>query len=163
DAMASPRVTSRADVATDEKAMTAAGDREGAAGGEAVLGATDQDTAQHLLHRSLTRLRAREYERADRPAVPAEPLLEVEDLRVAVPGAHGDIDIVDGASFRVRAGETMGLVGESGSGKSVTALAMMGLLPRTARITGSVRLGGTDLLGLPPQQLNALRGHEIAM
>src|SRR5699024_10017157 len=114
-------------------------------------------------HRSLTRLRARESERADRPTVSAEPLLEVEDLRVAFPGAHGDIDIVDGASCRVRAGETMGLVGESGSGKSVTALAMMGLLPRTALITGSVRLGGTDLLGLPPQQLNALRGHEIAM
>src|SRR5690625_6187682 len=75
---------------------------------------------------SLTRLRVRESERGDRPVVEAEPLLEVEDLRVAFPAAHGDIDIVDGASFRVRPGETMGLVGESGSGKSVTALAMMG-------------------------------------
>src|SRR5699024_1860724 len=81
----------------------------------------------------------------------------------AFPAAHGDIDIVDGASFRVRPGETMGLVGESGSGKSVTALAMMGLLPRTARISGQVRLGGTDLLSLSPAKLNARRGHEIAM
>ena len=181
DALASPRVTTKADVASDEKTMARSGGEDaaveaGAAGpvpdadpgrpeldGEAVLGATDEETAHRLLMESLTRLRVRESERGDRPVVEAEPLLEVEDLRVAFPAAHGDIDIVDGASFRVRPGETMGLVGESGSGKSVTALAMMGLLPRTARISGQVRLGGTDLLSLSPAKLNARRGHEIAM
>src|SRR5690625_6412013 len=57
----------------------------------------------------------------------------------------------------------MGLVCNYGSGKSVTALAMLGLLPRTARISGQVRLGSTDLLSLSPAKLNARRGHEIAM
>src|SRR5699024_4369470 len=123
--------------------------------GETVLGVTDAETTRRLLLESLTRLRVRESERPERPTIEAEPLLEVEDLRVAFPAAHGDIDIVDGVSFQVRPRETMGLVGESGSGKSVTALAMMGLLPRTARISGRVRLGGTDLLGLSPGQLNA--------
>ena len=164
DALASPRVTTKADVASDEKTMARSGGEDAAGGdAEAVLGATDKGTARRLLMESLTKLRVRETERADRPVIEAEPLLEVEDLRVAFPAAHGDIDIVDGASFRVRPGETMGLVGESGSGKSVTALAMMGLLPRTARVSGQVRLGGTDLLSLSPGQLNARRGHEIAM
>ena len=87
----------------------------------------------------------------------------VQDLRVAFPSAHGDVDVLDGVSFRVRPGETMGLVGESGSGKSVASLAVMGLLPRTARLSGRVLLNGTDLLSLPAKQLGALRGHEVAM
>ena len=182
DALASPRVTTTADVDSDEKALSRA-EEEGAAAedaaaedaaadeerahpeldADAVLGATDEKTAHRLLMESLTWLRTRETERGQRRTIEAEPLLEVEDLHVAFPAAHGDIDIVDGVSFQVRPGETMGLVGESGSGKSVTALAMMGLLPRTARISGQVRLGGTDLLSLPPAKLNGLRGHEIAM
>ena len=87
----------------------------------------------------------------------------VQDLRVAFPSAHGDVDVLDVVSFRVRPGETMGLVGESGSGKSVASLAVMGLLPRTARLSGRVLLNGTDLLSLPAKQLGALRGHEVAM
>ncbi|WP_369052236.1 ABC transporter ATP-binding protein [Kineococcus terrestris] len=91
-------------------------------------------------------------------------LLEVEDLRVRFTrrGA-ADVTAVDGVSFSVDAGEVVGLVGESGCGKSVTSLAVMGLLPRTARVTGSVRFDGTDLLTLPPRALAARRGRDLAM
>ncbi|SLM92312.1 dipeptide/oligopeptide/nickel ABC transporter permease/ATP-binding protein [Brachybacterium nesterenkovii] len=159
DAFASPRVRSRADVEADEQAM-----REDDHPAE-VLGATDDETAREVLRTSLAHLRRAETERAPRELVDAEApaVLEVRDLRVAFPEAHGDVDIVDGVSFTVRAGETMGLVGESGSGKSVTALAIMGLLPRTARISGEVLLDGRDLLSMSARELNALRGNEIAM
>jgi oligopeptide/dipeptide ABC transporter ATP-binding protein len=71
---------------------------------------------------------------------------------------------VNDVSFSVAPGETLGLVGESGCGKSVTALAVMGILPRAARIaSGSVRLEGRELLGLPDRQLRSVRGKEIAM
>ncbi len=93
----------------------------------------------------------------------AEPLLEVKDLCIRFPEQHGDIDVVDHVSFSVRPGETMGLVGESGCGKSITSMAVMGLLPKTAELSGQIMFGDTDLLTLTPQQHNALRGHEIAM
>lgn len=93
----------------------------------------------------------------------AEPLLEVKDLCIRFPEQHGDIDVVDHVSFSVRPGETMGLVGESGCGKSITSMAVMGLLPKTAELSGQIMFGDTDLLRLTPQQHNALRGHEIAM
>ncbi|MDN5687618.1 MAG: dipeptide/oligopeptide/nickel ABC transporter permease/ATP-binding protein [Brachybacterium sp.] len=130
-----------------------------------VLGARDHETSHRLLVESLAALRRAELSRPERPVVDASepPLLQVKDLRVAFPEAHGDIDILDGISFEVRPGETMGLVGESGSGKSVASLAVMGLLPSTAQVSGSVELDGVDLLTLPSKQLNALRGHEIAM
>src|SRR5699024_10791790 len=130
DALASPRVTTNADVASDEKSMARPCDEDaaveaGAAGpvpdadpgrpeldGEAVLGATDEETAPRLLMESLTRLRVRESERGDRRVVEAQPLLEVEDLRAALSAAHRAIDIVAGAPFRVRPGEPIGLVGE---------------------------------------------------
>jgi peptide/nickel transport system permease protein len=133
--------------------------------GHEVLGTTDEETTQRLLHESLAALRRAELARPERtaPAQDLAPLLEVEDLRVSFPEAHGEVDILDGISFRVRPGETMGLVGESGSGKSVASLAIMGLLPRTARISGRVLLDGQDLLSLPAKRMNALRGHEIAM
>ena len=74
------------------------------------------------------------------------PLLEVEDLRVRFKTQRGLVHAVNGISFDVRPGETLGLVGESGCGKSVTALATMGILPRAARITsGSIRLDGREL------------------
>ena len=179
DAMASPRVTVEVDVEADEQALVdteleggredAPADAAPASGGPAaaheVLGATDEETAQRLLLGSLADLRRAELSRPERAAADgtAPPLLEVQDLRVAFPSAHGDVDILDGVSFQVRPGETMGLVGESGSGKSVASLAVMGLLPRTARLSGRVLLNGTDLLSLPAKQLSALRGHEIAM
>ena len=77
------------------------------------------------------------------------PLLEVEDLRVRFKTQRGLVYAVNGISFDVRPGETLGLVGESGCGKSVTALAAMGILPRAGRIpTGSIRLEGRELVGL---------------
>ena len=96
-------------------------------------------------------------------AADVAPLLEVRDLSIRFPDAHGDVDVVDHVSFTVRPGETMGLVGESGCGKSITSMAIMGLLPRTAHLSGEIRFEGRDLLSLTPKQHNDLRGHEIAM
>ncbi|MGL5928172.1 MAG: ABC transporter ATP-binding protein [Dermatophilaceae bacterium] len=94
-----------------------------------------------------------------------EPLLSVRDLRVVFT-RHGEepFPAVDGVSFDVRPGQTVGLVGESGCGKSVTSLAIMGLLPaRGNTVTGEARFEGTDLLSLPPNQLRDRRGRDIAM
>jgi peptide/nickel transport system ATP-binding protein len=90
-----------------------------------------------------------------------EPLLEVNDLRVCF-GSH---EAVRGISFAVRAGETLGLVGESGSGKSATSLALMGLLPKTATVTGSIRLApaAQNLLTLEEASIRRLRGRDMAM
>ena len=92
------------------------------------------------------------------------PLLAVEDLRVRFKTQRGLVHAVNGISFDVRPGETLGLVGESGCGKSVTALATMGILPRSARIaSGSIRLDGRELLGLSERKWRRVRGKEIAM
>jgi peptide/nickel transport system ATP-binding protein len=92
-------------------------------------------------------------------------LLEVEDLEVQFATEDGWVTVLDGVSFEVGRGETVGLVGESGSGKTVTSLAVLGLLPdRSARITrGSVRLDGVELVGMPRRKLEELRGDEISM
>ena len=114
----------------------------------------------------LAALRAAELARTDRlvpPAPQAEPVLEVKGLSIAFPAQHGDVDIVDNVSFSVRPGETMGLVGESGCGKSITSMAVMGLLPPTARITGEIAFKGRDILAMTPAEHNALRGHEMSM
>jgi peptide/nickel transport system ATP-binding protein len=96
------------------------------------------------------------------PAAP--PLLEVQDLRVSFSTPAGRAQAVDGVSFAVHRGETVCVVGESGCGKSVTALSMMGLVPRpAARIEGSIRLEGRDLLSLAPAALADLRGNRMAM
>ncbi|MDE1160322.1 MAG: ABC transporter ATP-binding protein [Acidobacteriaceae bacterium] len=88
------------------------------------------------------------------------PLLDVQDLRIR----FGAYEAVRGVSFSVRAGETLGLVGESGSGKSATSLALMGLLPSSAMITGSVRFAEhSSLLSLGEAPLRRLRGREVAM
>jgi oligopeptide/dipeptide ABC transporter ATP-binding protein len=93
-----------------------------------------------------------------------KPLLSVEDLCVAFATEDGVARAVDGVSFSVEPGETLCLVGESGCGKSVTALAVMGLLPRPpARISGRVELGGRDLLNAAPRELADLRGNRLAM
>jgi oligopeptide/dipeptide ABC transporter ATP-binding protein len=86
-------------------------------------------------------------------------LLAVRGLTVTYRGAP----VVDCLDFDVDAGESVGLVGESGSGKSQTALAVMGLLPRTAATRGSVRFGGREILGLRERELKALRATRIAM
>jgi peptide/nickel transport system ATP-binding protein len=94
------------------------------------------------------------------------PLLEVRDLHVTfVRRGRRPVLAVDGVDLVVRAGQSVGLVGESGSGKSVTALAVMGLLPRRRNVStaGSVRFAGRELFGLPTAQLRSLRGKEMAM
>ena len=87
------------------------------------------------------------------------PLVEVRDLAVAFDG----IPAVRGLSIDIGRGEALGLVGESGCGKSVTWLAALGLLPGKARVTGSVRLGGAELLGAAPAVLDRVRGGRVAM
>jgi oligopeptide/dipeptide ABC transporter ATP-binding protein len=90
-------------------------------------------------------------------------LLRVEHLSVALPTRSGYHKAVDDLSFAVDAGEIMGIAGESGSGKTITALALFGLLPPGARVTGSIRLDGTDLTALRPRQLRDVRGRQLAM
>jgi oligopeptide/dipeptide ABC transporter ATP-binding protein len=91
-------------------------------------------------------------------------VLEVEDLRIRFAGGPADLDLIDGISFKVEAGRTLCIVGESGCGKSVTALSMMGLLPKTAQVTaGQIRFQGRDLLALSERERADLRGNEIAM
>jgi oligopeptide/dipeptide ABC transporter ATP-binding protein len=92
-----------------------------------------------------------------------DELLRVEDLTVALPTRSGYAKAVDGLSFAVDAGEVLGIAGESGSGKTITALSLFGLLPHGARVTGSIRLDGTELTGLSGKQLRAVRGRQIAM
>jgi oligopeptide transport system ATP-binding protein len=93
-----------------------------------------------------------------------EPLLSVEDLEVRFWTSRGIIHAVNGVSFDVAPGETLGIVGESGCGKSVTSLAILGILPRAGRVTaGSVRYQGRDLVGLSDDELRSIRGKEIAM
>ncbi|MGH3588558.1 MAG: ATP-binding cassette domain-containing protein, partial [Pseudonocardia sp.] len=83
------------------------------------------------------------------PRTAGATLLEVEDLAVEFRSDDGAVRAVDGLSYRVEAGRTLALVGESGCGKSVSSLAVMGLLPPTARVVrGAARYRGTDLLGL---------------
>ena len=90
-------------------------------------------------------------------------LLEVHDLRIELSTSHGTVEAVRGAEFSIGAGDTLGLIGESGCGKSLTALALMGLLPDSARVHGSIRLAGTELIGLDEAALCRLRGNRIAM
>jgi len=90
-------------------------------------------------------------------------LLEVEDLTVGFPTDDGLVRAVRGVSYQLRGGEALGIVGESGSGKSVTSLALMGLLPKTANITGSARFRGAELLGRSDEELSKIRGNKIAM
>ncbi|NEB77844.1 ABC transporter ATP-binding protein [Streptomyces sp. SID14478] len=92
-----------------------------------------------------------------------ETVLEVDALRVEFPTEDGPVRAVRGVSYRLERGDSLGIVGESGSGKSVTALAVMGLLPNTARVHGSVRFQGTELLGLSDAGLSDVRGSGIAM
>lgn len=92
----------------------------------------------------------------------ATPLLEVKDLCIKFE-RHGDVNVVDHVSFKVRPGETMGLVGESGCGKSITALTIMGLIDPKAEITGEILYQGENLLEKSIEERRALLGHEMAM
>jgi peptide/nickel transport system ATP-binding protein len=92
------------------------------------------------------------------------PLLDIGGLSVQFVTSHGTVRAVEGLSYSVHPGEMVAIVGESGSGKSVSALAVMQLLPaRTARISGSVRFDGRELLSLSEEEMRRIRGREIAM
>jgi oligopeptide transport system ATP-binding protein len=94
----------------------------------------------------------------------AEPLLSVDNLEVRFWTRRGTVHAVNGISFDIAAGETLGIVGESGCGKSVTSLALMGILPRAGKVTkGTAMFEGRDLLRLKDDQLRKIRGREIAM
>ena len=94
----------------------------------------------------------------------ADPYLQVRDLRVRFATEDGVVRAVDGVSFAVERGRTLGIVGESGSGKSVTSLAVLGLHdPKRATITGEILVGGRDIVGRPDEEVRRLRGRDMAM
>ncbi len=91
------------------------------------------------------------------------PLLEVTDLRISIPTEAGLIEAVRGVSFSMEARDTLGVVGESGSGKTMLALAALGLVPGSAKVSGSIRLDGRELLDCTPAQWRSIRGARISM
>ena len=93
----------------------------------------------------------------------SEYVLEVEDLSVEFHTPSGVVHAVSHASFKLKAGETLGIVGESGSGKSVTANSIMRLLPDTACVTGKILFKGQDILKMKTKEFNKIRGREISM
>ena len=93
----------------------------------------------------------------------SEYILEVEDLSVEFHTPSGVVHAVSHSSFKLREGETLGIVGESGSGKSVTANAIMRLLPETAKVTGTIRFKGQDIMQMKTKDFNRIRGKEISM
>ena len=100
---------------------------------------------------------------AELDATSAEALLAVDDLRVGLRG-HDAGRLLAGVSFSVHRGEAVALVGESGSGKSLTALAILGLLPGATRVTGGdVRWGGRSLLAMSASEFRTIRGSEISL
>ncbi|MFI6540588.1 dipeptide/oligopeptide/nickel ABC transporter permease/ATP-binding protein [Nonomuraea sp. NPDC050547] len=106
---------------------------------------------------------ARRLAERARPLPTGPPILAVENLAIGFEHRHGGVDIVDGISFDVRPGEVLGLVGESGCGKSLTALTIMGLQPREARVRGHIRFDQRELIALPRRARRRLLGHEMAM
>ncbi|NGN64000.1 ABC transporter ATP-binding protein [Streptomyces sp. A7024] len=108
-------------------------------------------------------------EPVDTTSAPPSAFLEVRDLKVHFPTDDGLVKSVDGLSFSLEKGQTLGIVGESGSGKSVTSLGIMGLhtvgqySKRRARISGEIWLDGQELLTAPPDKVRKLRGREMSM
>jgi peptide/nickel transport system permease protein len=144
DAWAAP-AERRADTVDKEEAAPA-----GPATGEVVELTGLAEAARRLAERA-------------RPLPEGEPILRVRDLTIGFEGRHNGVDIVDGISFDVRPGEVLGLVGESGCGKSLTALTIMGLEPRGARVGGTIGFDGRDLLTLSRAEKRRLLGHDMAM
>ena len=91
------------------------------------------------------------------------PLLSVQNLRVALETARGQVEALRGLNFDMQRGEKVGLIGESGCGKSLTALAIMGLLPARSQVIGSIALDGTELIGMPDEDMCKIRGARIGM
>ena len=119
--------------------------------------------AESLAQR-LAALKEIENKRTDRfeAHTDVEPILEVKNLCIKFP-RHGDVNVVDNVSFKVRPHQTMGLVGESGCGKSITSLTIMGLLDPKAEVSGEIIYDGKNLLSMTEKEKNTLRGREIAM
>jgi peptide/nickel transport system ATP-binding protein len=92
-----------------------------------------------------------------------DAVLDVADLRVEFCTDEGRVPAVRGINYQLARGEVLGIVGESGSGKSVTSLAVMGLLPSSAMVSGSVRFAGKELIGAPDAELRRVRGQSISM
>ncbi len=90
-------------------------------------------------------------------------LLEVSELAIDLRTPEGSRRVVDRTSFSIAEGESLGVVGESGSGKTMTALALMALTPEGARVSGSIRFEGRELIGLSEEEMLQLRGDRIAM
>jgi oligopeptide/dipeptide ABC transporter ATP-binding protein len=101
--------------------------------------------------------------RTEPKALREAPLLEVSDLTVSFPIEGRERRVVAGVSYSIAAGRTLGVVGESGCGKSMTALALMGLVPAPGRVTGSVRFEGRELIGQEQSEWRRLRGARVAM
>jgi oligopeptide/dipeptide ABC transporter ATP-binding protein len=95
--------------------------------------------------------------------VPGEPVLTVSDLRVTFTRGDRTVHAVTGLSYELHRGRTLAIIGESGSGKSVSVRALMGLLPPSARVSGSARIGDVELVGLPDHEMRRLRGTDLAM
>jgi peptide/nickel transport system ATP-binding protein len=97
------------------------------------------------------------------PPARGESVLSIRDLQVEFKTEDGLVHAVRGVDLDVAAGEVLGIVGESGSGKSVTMLAVLGLLPRTAKVTGSVKFRGAELVGIKKKEIQRIRGAKISM
>ncbi|MBC6451545.1 ABC transporter ATP-binding protein [Actinokineospora xionganensis] len=95
--------------------------------------------------------------------VRTDPVLAVDDLSVTFPTEDGDVRAVRSVSYELRPREVLGIVGESGSGKSVSSMAVMGLLPRHAKVTGSIRYRDRELVGLSDKQLRTVRNNGVGM
>ena len=93
----------------------------------------------------------------------SQPVLKVDDLHVRFDRGGRRVNAVNGLSYQLQAGRTLAIVGESGSGKTVSSRALMGLLPPTATVTGSARIDGVELVGLPEEEMRHHRGADIAM
>ena len=91
------------------------------------------------------------------------PLLHCDQLTIDLGSGNRAVRIIDGLSFALQAGRTLGVVGESGCGKSMTALAIMGLVPTPSRLSGALQLDGRELLGMDEEHRRALRGKRMAM
>jgi oligopeptide/dipeptide ABC transporter ATP-binding protein len=113
----------------------------------------------------LNRTELAEQVRAEPGSQPEAPVLEIENLRTHFFTAGGVVRAVDGVSYAVRSGETLGVVGESGCGKSVTALSVLRLVatPPGRIVGGAIRFAGTNLLDLSEHEMEAIRGNDISM
>ncbi|WP_425862668.1 dipeptide/oligopeptide/nickel ABC transporter permease/ATP-binding protein [Arthrobacter sp. TWP1-1] len=167
DAMVNPKLKRAAPVKDDDGSAAAA--LELAKADAAARAAIENPFA--ALDKELLLLQAVEKSRTDRldqVGAEARVILEVKNLSIRFPARFDNTPIVENVSFTVREGETMGLVGESGCGKSITSLAIMGLLPKTAVVTGSIKFDGKELLDPVTKHSSVkayegLRGEQIAM